>query len=86
MSPFYQRDSVSISIHQYYKQDPRLLFDVIEPILQHYQGRPHWGKMHSMSSAQLKLLYPKWHDFMDIRDRLDPSYKFLNPYLESLFL
>ncbi|WP_235831624.1 D-arabinono-1,4-lactone oxidase [Acinetobacter rongchengensis] len=86
LSPFYQRDSVSISIHQYYKQDPRLLFDVIEPILQHYQGRPHWGKMHSMSSAQLKLLYPKWHDFMDIRDRLDPSYKFLNPYLESLFL
>lgn len=86
LSPFYQRDSVSISIHQYYKQNPRLLFDVIEPILQRYQGRPHWGKMHSMRSTQLKLLYPKWHDFMDIRDRLDPSYKFLNPYLESLFL
>lgn len=86
LSPFYQRDSISISIHQYYKQNPRLLFDVIEPILQRYQGRPHWGKMHSMRSTQLKLLYPKWHDFMDIRDRLDPSYKFLNPYLESLFL
>lgn len=86
LSPFYQRDSVSISIHQYYKQNPRLLFDVIEPILQRYQGRPHWGKMHSMTSKQLKPLYPKWDEFMQIREQLDPTQKFLNPYLESLFL
>ena len=86
LSPFYQRDSISISIHQYHKQEPRLLFDAIEPILQRYQGRPHWGKMHSMTSAQLKPLYPKWGEFMQIREQLDPTQKFLNPYLETLFL
>lgn len=86
LSPFYQRDSISISVHQYYKQAPRQLFDEVESILQHYQGRPHWGKMHSMTATQLKTLYPKWDAFMQLRERLDPSRKFLNPYLEKLFL
>ncbi|KAF1024704.1 MAG: L-gulono-1,4-lactone dehydrogenase [Acinetobacter bereziniae] len=86
LSPFYQQDSISISVHQYYKQAPRLLFDEIEPILQHYQGRPHWGKMHNMTAMQLKALYPKWDDFMQLRAQLDPTQKFLNPYLEKLFL
>lgn len=86
LSPFYQRDSISISVHQYIKQDPHLLFDEIEPILQRYQGRPHWGKMHTMTASQLRLMYPMWDDFMQIRQRLDPERKFLNPYLEKLFL
>ena len=41
LSPFYQRDSVSISIHQFYKQDYHVIFNLIEPIFQKYQGRPH---------------------------------------------
>ena len=86
LSPFYQQDSISISVHQYHKQDPRLIFDVVEPILQTYQGRPHWGKMHTMSTVQLRALYPKWDDFMALRQQLDPQAKFLNPYLEKLFL
>lgn len=86
LSPFYQQDSISISVHQYHKQDPRLIFDVVEPILQKYQGRPHWGKMHSMTRSQLRALYPKWDDFMALRQQLDPQAKFLNPYLEKLFL
>ena len=86
LSPFYQRDSISISVHQYHKQAPRQLFNEVESILQHYQGRPHWGKMHSMTATQLKTLYPKWDAFMQLRERLDPSRKFLNPYLEKLFL
>lgn len=86
LSPFYQQDSISISVHQYHKQDPRLIFDVVEPILQKYRGRPHWGKMHHMTSTQLRVLYPKWDDFMALRQQLDPQAKFLNPYLEKLFL
>lgn len=86
LSPFYQRDSVSISIHQFYKQDYRTIFDLIEPILQKYQGRPHWGKLHSMSTASLRELYPKWDDFMVLRQQLDPQQKWLNPYLKQLFL
>ncbi len=43
LSPFYGRDSVSISIHQFYKQDCQHIFKWVEPILQKYQGRPHWA-------------------------------------------
>lgn len=86
LSPFYQRDAVSISIHQFYKQDYRTIFDLIEPILQKYQGRPHWGKLHSMNTASLHDLYPKWDNFMRVRQQLDPQQKWLNPYLKQLFL
>lgn len=86
ISPFYQQDSISISVHQYHKQDPRLIFDIVEPIFQKYKGRPHWGKMHSMTSTQLRSLYPKWDDFLRLRQQLDPERKFLNPYLEQFFL
>lgn len=86
LSPFYRRDSVSISIHQFYKQDYRVVFDLVEPILKKYQGRPHWGKLHSMSAASLRNLYPKWDDFMALRQQLDPHQKWLNPYLKQLFL
>lgn len=86
LSPFYQRDSVSISIHQFYKQDYHAIFDLVEPILQKYQGRPHWGKLHSMSAASLRELYPKWDDFMVLRQQLDPQQKWLNAYLKELFL
>ena len=86
LSPFYQRDSVSISIHQFYKQDYHAIFDLVEPIFQKYQGRPHWGKLHSMSAASLRELYPKWDDFMALRQQLDPQQKCLNAYLKELFL
>ena len=86
LSPFYQRDLVSISIHQFYKQDYHAIFDLVEPILQKYQGRPHWGKLHSMSAASLRELYPKWDNFMVLRQQLDPQQKWLNPYLKELFL
>ncbi|WP_216937573.1 MULTISPECIES: D-arabinono-1,4-lactone oxidase [unclassified Acinetobacter] len=86
LSPFHERDSVSISIHQFYKQDYQLIFDLVEPILQKYQGRPHWGKLHSMTANSLRDLYPKWEDFMRVRQQLDPQQKWLNPYLKQLFL
>ena len=86
LSPFYKRDSVSISVHQYYKQDHWEVFKIVEPILQKYQGRPHWGKLHTMQARQLRELYPLFDDFMDLRRRLDPQQKWLNSHLQQLFL
>ena len=86
LSPFYQQDSVSLSIHQFYKQDYHAVFKLVEPILLKYGGRPHWGKLHSLKAAQLRELYPKWDSFMRIRQELDPQQKWLNSYLQQLFL
>jgi FAD-linked oxidoreductase len=86
LSPFEGGPKASIAVHQYYKDDPWQLFRHVEPILQKYQGRPHWAKMHSMSPEMLAARYPKWNAFHQLREELDPTGKFENKYLRSLRL
>lgn len=75
----------SISVHQYHKQDYRPLFAVAEPVLRRHNGRPHWGKLHTVDSADLHALYPDLERFLRLRNELDPRGKFLNPHLRQLF-
>jgi len=85
LSPFYGRDSVTISLHQYARQPYRRLFDGAEAIFRAYGGRPHWGKLHTLTARELAPLYPRWDDFQTVRKRLDPEGIFLTPYLARLF-
>jgi FAD-linked oxidoreductase len=85
LSPFYGRASVSISIHQYHTVDYRPLFAVVEPIFRKYEGRPHWGKLHTLTARELAPLYPRWDDWQRVRRRLDPRGRMLNPHLRELF-
>ena len=85
LSPFYQRDSMSIAVHRFHSEDYRPLFNAVEPIFRKYGGRPHWGKINSVTRAQFAQMYPRWEAFVEVRQQLDPSAKFLNPYLASLF-
>lgn len=84
LSPAYQRDSVYIAAHMYRGMAYKAYFQYIEEILQHYNGRPHWGKMHAQDAARLAALYPRWHDFRRVRAALDPQGLFLNDYLRQL--
>jgi FAD-linked oxidoreductase len=86
LSPFYQRESGSIAVHAYYKDDYTRLFAQIEPILRRHGGRPHWGKLHSLKARDLKALYPRWRDAMNVRQTLDPQGRFLNSYLREIFI
>jgi len=85
LSPFYGRDSVTISVHQYHKQDYAPLFSLCERIFRRYDGRPHWGKIHSMSAAEFSSVYPRWRDFLEVRAALDPEGRMLNDHLRTLF-
>jgi len=85
LSPFYERDAVTISVHQYHKQAYAKLFAGVEKIFRKYDGRPHWGKLHTLAAEDLKALYPKWDEFCAVRARLDPQAKMLNPFLKKLF-
>lgn len=85
LSPFQGRDTVSISVHQYYKQDYRPFFNAVEPIFHKYAGRPHWGKLHTLGQKQLKALYPHWDDFQAVRREIDPTNRFLNVSLKKMF-
>lgn len=86
LSPFQGRPSVSISVHQYYKQDYHEIFDQVEPILRQHGGRPHWGKLHTLKAKDLALLYPHFEDFARTRQRVDPQGKFLSSYARQLFV
>lgn len=86
LSPFYGRDSGSIAVHAYYKDEHQFFFDLIEPILRRHGGRPHWGKLHSLQAGDFAALYPRFNDAAALRRELDPEGRFLNQHLRKVFL
>lgn len=85
MSPFYQRASATIAVHQYHRADPTALFGACETIFRRYEGRPHWGKIHTRTAQEVEALYPKYGEFRALRRKLDPAGKFMNGYLRAMF-
>jgi FAD-linked oxidoreductase len=86
LSMFEGQDGCCISVHQYGDIDYRAYFAEIEPIFWKYQGRPHWGKIHTLDAKRLAALYPRhWQDFHDVRKSLDPQGRLLNPHLKQIF-
>jgi alditol oxidase len=82
MSPCYHQDCVTI--HFTWKPDwPAVskLLPIIEKELAPFDARPHWGKLFTMSPAELKRIYKKMPAFIDLAKRYDPQGKFRNEYL-----
>ncbi|MBM7333045.1 D-arabinono-1,4-lactone oxidase [Alloalcanivorax marinus] len=86
LSMFSGRPGASLSVHQYYKQDHRPVFAAVEPVLRACEGRPHWGKLHSLGARELRGLYPRFDDFQAIRRELDPQGRLLNAHLKKVFV
>jgi FAD-linked oxidoreductase len=84
LSMFEGRDGCSISVHQYADEDHRPYFAEIEPIFWKYEGRPHWGKLHSLDAERLRARYPRWQDFQEVRRALDPTGRLLNAHLHGV--
>ncbi|MGH3448007.1 MAG: D-arabinono-1,4-lactone oxidase, partial [Nocardioidaceae bacterium] len=59
-------------------------FAAFEAIAKAAGGRPHWGKLHTQDSGQLRELYPRFDDFLAVRERLDPARVFANAYLDQI--
>jgi L-gulonolactone oxidase len=81
LSTAHGRESGYIAVHRYYREDPTEYFREVEAILRDFEGRPHWGKMHNRTAADLRPVYPRFDDFLAVRDRLDPDRLFANEYL-----
>ncbi|TMM32340.1 FAD-binding protein [Polaribacter aestuariivivens] len=60
-------------------------FKTIENIFLKHGGKPHWGKRFTAKDAEFSKIYEKWEDFKVLRKEMDPTNKFLNPYLTQLF-
>ena len=85
LSTAYERDSAYIAIHQYAGLPYQEYFRLFESITAEVGGRPHWGKMHTLDFERLGARYPRFADFLRVRDETDPERRFANPYLEQVF-
>ena len=52
--------------------------------MQRYEGRPHWGKLHTMDAAGLASVHPGFDRFRELRRQLDPQGKLLNAHLRHI--
>jgi FAD/FMN-containing dehydrogenase len=84
LSPASGRDSAYIAVHMYRGMPYRQYFAAVEAIFRDFGGRPHWGKMHMLTAAELRGLYPEWARFQAARRQLDPAGVFQNAYLRLI--
>jgi FAD-linked oxidoreductase len=85
LSTAYGRDSAYVAIHQYTGLPYQEYFRLFESIATAVGGRPHWGKTHTRDAAYLGSVYPRFADFLRVRDETDPGRLFANSYLEQVF-
>ncbi|MDW8236015.1 MAG: D-arabinono-1,4-lactone oxidase [Bacteroidia bacterium] len=86
LSPAYGEDRVFIAVHMYHRMPHQEYFAGIERVFQAYQGRPHWGKLHTANAAYLHAVYPELGHFLRLRQVYDPEGVFLTPHLEQCLL
>lgn len=84
LSTAYDRDTGYVAVHRYWRDAGDDYFTEVEALLRDHDGRPHWGKVHTRSAADLAPAYPRFADFLALRDQLDPDRRFANPYLERV--
>jgi FAD-linked oxidoreductase len=80
LSMAHGRDSAFIAIHVFHSAPHGEYFRAVEEVLTSLGGRPHWGKLHTRDAAYLEGVYPRFGDFVALRDRIDPERRFANAY------
>lgn len=85
LSTSYGRESAYIAVHVFRGMEYQPFFRDVEEILRNYESRPHWGKIHHREVTELSSLYPRYQDFISLRDRLDPQRMFQNRYTRQIF-
>ena len=84
MSTAVRRESMYLAFHVPAKAPHEEYFNGVEEVLRAHGGRPHWGKMHTLGREDVAALYPRFEEFVGLRDRLDPERVFANPYLSRV--
>lgn len=84
LSTAHDRDSVYLAFHVNAQTDHRDYFREMEAVMRDHAGRPHWGKLHGRTAADLAPAYPRFADFVALRDRMDPDRLFANRYLDRV--
>jgi L-gulono-1,4-lactone dehydrogenase len=78
------RDTAYLAVHVYRGRPSEAYFAAVESVMTSLGGRPHWGKLHTRTAAQLAASYPEFGAFVALRDRLDPEGRFTNAHLDRI--
>jgi L-gulonolactone oxidase len=84
LSHGYGRENAYIAIHQFVGMPYEAYFRAFEEVCGSLGGRPHWGKMHWRTAADLRPAYPRFDDFLAVRDRVDPGRVFASDYTRQV--
>ncbi len=83
LSTAYGRETGYVAAHRYVREPYADYFaalaDIVGPA-----GRPHWGKLHELTAAELAPRYPCFAEATALRARLDPERRFANAYTEKV--
>ncbi|RHY00049.1 hypothetical protein DYB25_011581 [Aphanomyces astaci] len=91
LSPFYNRRTVVVSSIVYHSTTSSQFAAEIAPLhqamhraLAKYDARPHPGKNNYFNATDMRRVYPKFQAFVQLQTSLDPTSKFVNPYISKL--
>ena len=84
MSTGHERANCYVAVHQYWRTDYQAYFAAAQDIFTAHEGRPHWGKIHTLDAAYFAKTYTRFEDFVNIRNELDRGRTFSNPYLDRV--
>lgn len=84
LSPAHKRNSAYIACHVYKGKEYKPYFTALEEIFMAYDGRPHWGKMHTRTADYFRKVYPEMQTFLHYRLQHDPKGLFLNPHVKEI--
>jgi len=84
LSTAFGRESAYLAVHVHRGAPHEAYFGAVEAVMRDLDGRPHWGKLHTRTAADLQPTYPEFGAFVALRDRLDPERRFGSAYLERL--
>lgn len=78
------RESVYVAVHAYHRQPFEKLLAAVEPVFAAHEGRPHWGKEHTLDADDVSRLHPRADDVREVRRRVDPEGLLLNEHTAAL--
>jgi FAD/FMN-containing dehydrogenase len=67
-----------------YEKNFEVVQEIEQIMLEEYDGRLHWGKNRDANFIDVKQKFPRFDEFLEFRDRLDPHQIFTNKFFESI--
>lgn len=84
LSPAFERDVCYVGGYFAGDEGFDAFLNDYEQLMHSFKGRPHWGKEFSVEKNNFRRLYPKWDDFLMLRNDMDPDNLFINCFLKKI--